>query len=124
MMLAVPLAKLRPRQGRFGKIGIAMLAYFLYSTICWSPRVPGSRAVSCRRSSAVVGACDCVVRGAVVADARVSRRRVRGQSASRSLIHVTARALSDERHLIGYTLLVMLVLLVLSGAVSAHHGAG
>lgn len=31
MLLAVPLARLRPRQGRFGKIGIAMLVYFLYS---------------------------------------------------------------------------------------------
>jgi lipopolysaccharide export system permease protein len=31
MVGAVPLARLRPRQGRFGKIGIAVLAYFLYS---------------------------------------------------------------------------------------------
>ena len=31
MLGAVPLARLRPRQGRFGKIGIAVLAYFLYS---------------------------------------------------------------------------------------------
>lgn len=30
MMIAVPLARLRPRQGRFGKIGAAILAYFLY----------------------------------------------------------------------------------------------
>lgn len=30
MLLAVPLARLRPRQGRFGKIGIAILAYFIY----------------------------------------------------------------------------------------------
>jgi lipopolysaccharide export system permease protein len=30
MIMAVPLARLRPRQGRFGKIGIAILAYFLY----------------------------------------------------------------------------------------------
>jgi lipopolysaccharide export system permease protein len=30
MLLAVPLARLRPRQGRFGKIGIAILAYFFY----------------------------------------------------------------------------------------------
>jgi len=30
MLIAVPLARLRPRQGRFGKIGIAILAYFLY----------------------------------------------------------------------------------------------
>src|SRR5262245_14151213 len=31
MVLAVPLARLRPRQGRFARIGIAILAYFLYS---------------------------------------------------------------------------------------------
>ena len=33
MMLAVPLARLRPRQGRFARIGIAILAYFLYSLL-------------------------------------------------------------------------------------------
>jgi lipopolysaccharide export system permease protein len=32
-VLAVPLAKLRPRQGRFAKIGFAILAYFLYSNL-------------------------------------------------------------------------------------------
>ncbi|HEY6643440.1 LPS export ABC transporter permease LptF [Povalibacter sp.] len=30
MALAVPLARLRPRQGRFGKMGIAILVYFIY----------------------------------------------------------------------------------------------
>jgi lipopolysaccharide export system permease protein len=30
MVMAVPLARLRPRQGRFGRIGIAILAFFLY----------------------------------------------------------------------------------------------
>ena len=30
MVLAVPLARLRPRQGRFGKIGAAILSFFLY----------------------------------------------------------------------------------------------
>ena len=30
MLLGVPLARLRPRQGRFGKIGTAVLAFFLY----------------------------------------------------------------------------------------------
>jgi lipopolysaccharide export system permease protein len=30
MALAIPLARLRPRQGRFGKMGIAILAYFIY----------------------------------------------------------------------------------------------
>ncbi len=32
-LLAVPLSKLRPRQGRFARIGYAVLAYFLYSNI-------------------------------------------------------------------------------------------
>ena len=31
MLIAVPLAKLKPRQGRFGKMGVAILVYFLYS---------------------------------------------------------------------------------------------
>jgi lipopolysaccharide export system permease protein len=38
MTLAVPLARLRPRQGRFGKIGIAILAYFLYSQLLAAAR--------------------------------------------------------------------------------------
>lgn len=38
MLLAVPLAKLRPRQGRFGKIGVAILVYFLYSRMLVSGR--------------------------------------------------------------------------------------
>jgi lipopolysaccharide export system permease protein len=31
MLMAVPLSRLRPRQGRFGKIGVAILVYFIYS---------------------------------------------------------------------------------------------
>lgn len=38
MLLAVPLARLRPRQGRFGKIGIAILAYFVYSQVLTAAR--------------------------------------------------------------------------------------
>ena len=38
-LLAVPLAKLRPRQGRFARIGIAVLAYFLYSNLVAAVRV-------------------------------------------------------------------------------------
>ena len=33
MLLAVPLSRLKPRQGRFGKIGVAILVYFLYSRL-------------------------------------------------------------------------------------------
>ncbi|MGH6609503.1 MAG: LPS export ABC transporter permease LptF [Burkholderiaceae bacterium] len=38
MLLAVPLARLRPRQGRFGRIGIAILAYFIYSQVLVAAR--------------------------------------------------------------------------------------
>jgi lipopolysaccharide export system permease protein len=38
MLIAVPLSRLRPRQGRFGKIGIAILVYFLYSRLMVSGR--------------------------------------------------------------------------------------
>jgi lipopolysaccharide export system permease protein len=38
MVLAVPLARLRPRQGRFGRIGIAILVYFVYSQLLLASR--------------------------------------------------------------------------------------
>ncbi|HXS89456.1 MAG TPA: LPS export ABC transporter permease LptF [Steroidobacteraceae bacterium] len=38
MVLAVPLARLRPRQGRFGRVGIAILVYFLYSQLMAAAR--------------------------------------------------------------------------------------
>jgi lipopolysaccharide export system permease protein len=39
MVLAVPLAKLRPRQGRFARVGLAVLAYFVYSNLVAAVRV-------------------------------------------------------------------------------------
>jgi lipopolysaccharide export system permease protein len=39
MLLAVPLAKLRPRQGRFARVGFAVLAYFVYSNLVAAVRV-------------------------------------------------------------------------------------
>ena len=33
MLAAVPLARVRPRQGRFGRIGLAILFYFIYSLL-------------------------------------------------------------------------------------------
>jgi len=39
MVLAVPLSKLRPRQGRFARVGLAVLAYFLYSNVVATVRV-------------------------------------------------------------------------------------
>jgi len=48
-VLAVPMAKLRPRQGRFARIGLAILAYFIYSNLIAAAQVwiqkdaPGGR---------------------------------------------------------------------------------
>ncbi len=39
MVLAVPLSKLRPRQGRFARVGLAVLAYFLYSNLLSAVRI-------------------------------------------------------------------------------------
>ena len=39
MLLAVPIAKLRPRQGRFARVGVAVLAYFFYSNLVAAVRV-------------------------------------------------------------------------------------
>jgi lipopolysaccharide export system permease protein len=38
MLAAVPLARVRPRQGRFGRIGIAILFYFVYSLLLRAAR--------------------------------------------------------------------------------------
>jgi lipopolysaccharide export system permease protein len=38
-VLAVPLARLRPRQGRFARVGIAVIAYFAYSNLLAAARV-------------------------------------------------------------------------------------
>lgn len=39
MVLAVPLSKLQPRQGRFARVGFAILAYFAYSNLLAAVRV-------------------------------------------------------------------------------------
>lgn len=38
LLVAVPLARVRPRQGRFGRIGIAILFYFVYSLLLQAAR--------------------------------------------------------------------------------------
>jgi len=37
-LLAVPLAELQPRQGRYGRIGLAILLYFVYSNLLSAAR--------------------------------------------------------------------------------------
>lgn len=38
-MLAVPLSRLRPRQGRYARVGLAILIYFLYSNLLSAAKV-------------------------------------------------------------------------------------
>ncbi len=39
MVLGVPMSRLRPRQGRFARVGLAVLTYFLYSNLLAAVRV-------------------------------------------------------------------------------------
>jgi lipopolysaccharide export system permease protein len=39
MVLAVPMSRLRPRQGRFARVGLAVLVYFVYSNLLAAARV-------------------------------------------------------------------------------------
>jgi lipopolysaccharide export system permease protein len=39
MVLAVPLSRLRPRQGRFARVALAVLAYFIYTNLLAAVRV-------------------------------------------------------------------------------------
>ena len=39
MFLAVPMSRLRPRQGRFARVGLAVLAYFIYTNLLAAARV-------------------------------------------------------------------------------------
>lgn len=45
-LLAVPLARLRPRQGRYARIGLAILLYFVYSNLLAAAKVWVARGVS------------------------------------------------------------------------------
>jgi lipopolysaccharide export system permease protein len=44
-LLAVPLARLRPRQGRYARIGLAILLYFVYSNLLAAAKVWVARGV-------------------------------------------------------------------------------
>ena len=39
MLLAVPMARLRPRQGRYGRMGLGILIYFAYANLLAAARV-------------------------------------------------------------------------------------
>jgi lipopolysaccharide export system permease protein len=44
-LLAVPLARLRPRQGRYARMGLAILLYFIYSNLLAAAKVWVARGV-------------------------------------------------------------------------------
>lgn len=45
-LLAVPLSRLRPRQGRYARVGMAIVAYFLYVSLASSAKVWVARGVT------------------------------------------------------------------------------
>ena len=38
-LLAVPISRLRPRQGRYAKVGVAIIVYFVYSNLLTATKV-------------------------------------------------------------------------------------
>ena len=113
MVLAVPLARLRPRQGRFGRIGVAILAYFLYSQLLAAARTWVESSVVPRARRLLVGARHRVVPRACGCWCVRVRRASRARWRCRHERPFSARYVM--RAVLGHTLLVMLVLLALSG---------
>ena len=56
MVLAVPLSKLRPRQGRFARVGLAVLVYFVYSNLLATVTGLDREGIAGRPVRSVVGA--------------------------------------------------------------------
>ncbi len=50
-LIAVPLSRLRPRQGRYARVGFAIVVYFVYSNLLSAAKVWGWRRVICRPRS-------------------------------------------------------------------------
>ena len=113
MVLAVPLARLRPRQGRFGRIGIAILAYFVYSQVLAAARTWVESGVVPEFVGMWWVHGYRAMRGAVAAGRARVRPRSRAIRWRRQLTSILTRYLI--RAVIGYTALVLLVLLALSG---------
>ena len=56
-LIAVPLARLRPRQGRYARVGYAILIFFVYINLAIAGKMWIERGVTARVVRAVVGAC-------------------------------------------------------------------
>ncbi len=108
-------------KGRFGRIGIAMLVYFIYSQLLAAGRtwIEGGRA---GMVGYVVGArCVALARALWLLLREAPLQQGRGPWRCRHDVHPFQ--LCHQRTILGNTALVMAVLLVLSGAVSVHHRA-
>jgi len=103
-LVAVPLSKLRPRQGRYARVGFAIVVYFVYSNLLsaskiWVEKGDLPPAIGC-----VVGACRGTGPGALSGDARCEEG-----------MNILDRYL--YRTVLIYTLMAMAVLLVLGALV-------
>ena len=57
-LIAVPLSRLRPRQGRYARVGFAIVVYFVYSNLLSAAKVWVEKG-TCLRRSAYGGCTSC-----------------------------------------------------------------
>ena len=57
-LIAVPLSRLRPRQGRYARVGFAIVVYFVYSNLLSASKVWVEKG-DCRPRSACGGCTSC-----------------------------------------------------------------
>ncbi len=69
-LVAVPLSKLRPRQGRYARVGFAIVVYFVYSNLLSAVEDMAGEERLAARHRRVVGACRGLGARLVLGDAR------------------------------------------------------
>ncbi len=103
-LVAVPLSKLRPRQGRYARVGFAIVVYFVYSNLLSAAEVWLEKSELPPSHRRVVGAC----RG-------LGARLVPGDARREEGVNTLDRYL--YRTVLAYTLMAMAVLLALGALV-------
>ena len=110
-LVAVPLSRLRPRQGRYARVGFAIVVYFVYSNLLSACQGLGREGRSAARDRRLVGAHSRSWRSACIS------------CSARDEEHVNTLDRYLYRTVMLYTAMAMAVLLTLGRAVRVHQPA-